>query len=251
MIVLIVLCFLPMLAQANHFGLFFQQLCRLGTHRQSTSCLSNTQSCTTATGYGTQTWNGSDYSVCSLSGCNTNYTLYGGACYANNVACGISNGSGTQVFNGAGGYGVCTVATCNAPYYDRGDNLSCVQSGITYGRGGLSLAQNNSISTGGLNLSMQSDGNLVVYNGGTPFWASGVGYGCNGSCATNFQSDGNLVSKQDNPFVLFFQSNSAGGNGASFTFKNDCPYYLVVHNSAGKAIWTNKTQGGFPNNHCF
>jgi hypothetical protein len=221
-------------------------------HVESGQCFSNTKSCDFTNGTGQQSWNGGGYDSCQYVSCNGGYTYEGGACI-NTRSCPITNGTGSQAWNGSS-WGTCYIVSCTSPFFDRGDNLTCENiTRSVWNQGGLGLAQGGSTTLGSLNLTQQSDRHLVIYrNGSTPVWASGITGSCNGTCRFDFQSDGNLVSRQDNPFILFFASGTSGQTGLTFTFKDECPYYLVVHNSQRKAIWTNRNipTGYYPNQSC-
>jgi hypothetical protein len=213
--------------------------CTVGFHNEVNQCVSDTKSCTFNNGAGQQTWTGSGYGACQYVSCNPGYTYEGGACI-NTRSCFISNGTGTQAWNGSS-WGTCYIQSCNSPYYDKGDNLTCVNTARTvWNPGGFNLGQNAQTTLGSIRLVQQSDRHVVVYRGGAAIWASGTTGSCNGSCVMSFQGDGNLVSKQDNPFILGFASGTSGQSGLTFTFKDECPYYLVIHNSQRKAIWTNR-----------
>lgn len=210
-------------------------------HVENNVCVDNVKSCFVNNGTGNQTWNGSTYGPCTIVSCNANAHLENGTCQLNTRSCTIANGTGSQTWNGSG-YGSCFVDSCNTAsgYYDRGDNLSCQHRGTSniYGLNGMALGGNGQITTGGIRLVQQTDGNLVIYRVNTPLWNSQIGLGCSGGCSARFQSDGNFVSKRESPFMAYYQSATSNVGAATFQFKDECPYYMVIHNAAGKAIWS-------------
>src|ERR1700730_15943960 len=67
---------------------------------------------------------------------------------------------------------------------------------FVYDAGNFTLTQGSTVSVGSLNLVMQTDGNLVLYQqDGTPLWYTGTGgQDCSaGQCVAVFQTDGNFV----------------------------------------------------------
>ncbi|MGW4381294.1 hypothetical protein [Kitasatospora sp. NPDC004531] len=95
-----------------------------------------------------------------------------------------------------------------------------------------------SVASGRVRLTMQADGNLVLYYlfDGKPIWSTGTD-GHPGATAT-MQSDGNLVIKDANGAVLN-SSHTDGNGGAVAKVQNDCNF--VVYNAAGAAIWSSNT----------
>lgn len=241
-------------SSTSTYGICTVANCTTGFHSENNQCLSNTKSCSFENGSGQQTWNSatSTYGACQYVSCNSGYTYEGGACI-NNRTCAITNGTGRQTWNGSA-WGTCFIESCTSPFYDRGDNLTCVNTTRSvWNQGGFTLGQNGSTTLGSIRLVQQTDRHVVIYRGSTAIWASGTTGTCaNNSCVMSFQGDGNLVSKQDNPFQLGFASGTSGQTGLTFTLKDDCPYYLVIHNSQRKAIWTNRNIGTsyYPNQGC-
>jgi uncharacterized delta-60 repeat protein len=103
----------------------------------SQTCQDNVASCTIANGTGTKTWDGSAYSLCTETSCNTNFDPIANGCYAscstsqhhdssNGQACANNiidctsqtpNAiSSTATWNGSA-YGTCTVQSCQTNYY--------------------------------------------------------------------------------------------------------------------------------------
>lgn len=222
-------------------------------HIENNMCFNNVRSCSIAGAIATETWNGSSWGACTVQSCtSSSQHIENNSCVDNTRSCFIANGTGSQSWNGSS-WGSCSLVSCNSPYYDRGDNLTCVTTARSiWGQGGFGLGQNGSTTLGSIRLTQQSDRHVVIYRSTAPIWASGITGSCNGTCRMDFQSDGNLVSRQDNPFILNFQSSTSGQSGLTFTFKDDCPYYLVVHNAQRKAIWTNRNipTGYYPNQSC-
>jgi hypothetical protein len=85
---------------------------------------------------------------------------------------------------------------------------------------------------GRLELLLQSDGNLVVYQGNTPIWASGtVGQSVS---IVWMQGDGNLVEYAPSGKPVW-ASNTAGRNGAFLRLQDDGE--LTIVDTAG-IIWS-------------
>ena len=79
---------------------------------------------------------------------------------------------------------------------------------VLYGPGGA-LWATNTVGQGATVFAMQTDGNLVLYNGSTPLWASSLQGGTYGRAAhLSVQDDGNLVVYADGNREVFWASNS-------------------------------------------
>jgi hypothetical protein len=87
-------------------------------------------------------------------------------------------------------------------------------------------------------LVMQSDGNLVLYQGSTALWASNTVN--SGATRASMQGDGNFVLYTASGTPVW-ASNTANNPGASVTLQNDGN--LVVHNAAGAVVWQTGTGG--------
>ncbi|MFD8479658.1 hypothetical protein [Kitasatospora sp. NPDC059673] len=103
---------------------------------------------------------------------------------------------------------------------------------------GTTLKPGASVASGRIRLTMQTDGNLVLYYlfDGKPIWNTGTA-GHPGATAT-MQADGNLVITDANGTTLN-SSQTSGNNGAYAKVQNDCNF--VVYNTAGTAIWSSNT----------
>jgi len=101
-------------------------------------------------------------------------------------------------------------------------------------RPGARLLPGQSLTStgGGYRLFYQSDGNLVLYAGGTAVWTSNTANTSAGSAA--MQSDGNFVVYDGQGAARWF-TGSAGNANASLVVQNDGN--LVVYSSAGQAVW--------------
>ncbi|HEV2342649.1 MAG TPA: beta-galactosidase [Actinocrinis sp.] len=103
-----------------------------------------------------------------------------------------------------------------------------------------SLAVNQSLVScdGRFSLTMQADGNLVLYMGGTVLWASNT----IGKAAVKaiMQGDGNFV-LYTSAGAAVWASNTAGNNGARLVLQNDGN--LVVYSASGAALWATNTSG--------
>jgi hypothetical protein len=102
------------------------------------------------------------------------------------------------------------------------------------------LTSNESLAScnGDYSLIMQSDGNLVLYEGGTALWASGtVGSGADEAI---MQGDGNFVvyTSAGSPV---WASGTAGDTGAYLDVQNDGN--VVIYGASGSALWSTGTAG--------
>jgi hypothetical protein len=104
--------------------------------------------------------------------------------------------------------------------------------------GGLALTAGESLKScdARFNLSMQYDGNLVLYQGAHPLWASDTYL--SQAYAGIMQTDGNLVVYDVNQRPLW-ASNTWGQPGNSLFVQNDGN--LVVYNSASRPVWNSNT----------
>lgn len=109
-------------------------------------------------------------------------------------------------------------------------NLSHIPSG------GLKISQGDSVAIVDLSLLMQSDGNLVLYQGSTPLWSSGTGgNNCeNDKCQAIFQSDGNLV-VYDGATPLW--SSQTGGNPTAQLALSATAPFIEVQNAGSSVLW--------------
>ncbi len=110
-----------------------------------------------------------------------------------------------------------------------------------------------SISSGELTLSMQADGNLVLYSSGTALWDTHqlqtfdyngftgptTGLDCT-TCYAVFQDDGNLVlvnpNFNGNSAHVYWNSGTSGNSGATLNISSTAPYVSVL-NSSGVTLW--------------
>ena len=100
---------------------------------------------------------------------------------------------------------------------------------------GESLQINESLgsSNGQYSLTLQADGNLVLYeSGGQPVWASGTD-GQDVSTA-NLQTDGNFV-LSSSAGAAVWASGTNGNDGASLVLQDD--RNLVIYGSDGSPLW--------------
>jgi hypothetical protein len=101
----------------------------------------------------------------------------------------------------------------------------------------FNLLAGQSLKTGDLTLSMQSDGNLVLYREGVSKWASGTNHWpstCT-TCYASFQSDGNLVlysSTGDGDFTPYWSTETNGHPHAFLLLSDAIPYLSIVVNSS-------------------
>ncbi len=99
-------------------------------------------------------------------------------------------------------------------------------------REGRSLSRGDTLTScdGRFTLSMQGDGNLVLYQGGTPLWATSTSTGS----VASMQGDGNFV-LYDPGGTPLFATDTGGNPHAWLAVQNDGN--LVVYTSAGTPIW--------------
>ncbi len=102
------------------------------------------------------------------------------------------------------------------------------------------LTANQSLAScnGDYSLIMQGDGNLVLYQGSTPLWASNtVGSGADEAI---LQGDGNFVLYTSSGTPVW-ASNTAGNSGAYLQVQNDGN--VVVYSASGAVLWSTGTAG--------
>jgi hypothetical protein len=102
----------------------------------------------------------------------------------------------------------------------------------------LTAGQSLTSCNGDYALTMQGDGNLVLYQGSTALWASNTA----GTAADEaiMQGDGNLVLYTSAGSPLW-ASNTAGNSGADLVVQNDGN--VVVYSASGAALWATGTNG--------
>ncbi|MEU6176090.1 DUF6531 domain-containing protein [Streptantibioticus parmotrematis] len=108
--------------------------------------------------------------------------------------------------------------------------------------GGSVMATGTTVASSSVRLTMQLDGNLVLYSyaTGKPLWASGT-YGHPGASAT-MQTDGNFVVYDTGKKALWASGTaSTAGAGAYAKVQDDGNF--VVYNSAASAKWASNTSG--------
>lgn len=108
--------------------------------------------------------------------------------------------------------------------------------GVLTANQGLYRGQSLTSCDGRFTLSMQDDGNLVLYQSGTPLWASGtVG---EPSAEMLMQADGSVVIYSSSAAPLW-ASGTDGNPGADLVVQNDGN--LVVYDSGGNPLWASGT----------
>jgi predicted alpha-1,6-mannanase (GH76 family) len=106
------------------------------------------------------------------------------------------------------------------------------------------LGSNASLSTGGslrspdgrLVLTLQTDGNLVLYFRGAPIWAAGIGG--RGGTRLTMQTDGNLVVYNPSNAPVW-ASGTNGRGGTRTTLQNDGN--LVIYTTSNAPVWASQT----------
>src|SRR5262249_53562293 len=89
---------------------------------------------------------------------------------------------------------------------------------------------------GRFRLTMQYDGNFVLYQGGSALWATGT-WGSTGYTAIQ-QNDGNLVVYDVNQHALW-AAGTWNHAGARLAMQNDAN--AVVYDTSGRALWASGT----------
>ena len=109
------------------------------------------------------------------------------------------------------------------------------QCGIMTGNQELLPGESQLSCDGRFTLTQQTDGNLVLYEGGSALWASGTWQ--QPTAAAILQADGNFV-----------EYTNSGANWASGTWGNPGDYLaiqtdgnLVIYNSSNAPIWASNT----------
>jgi Beta-galactosidase len=135
-----------------------------------------------------------------------------------------------RVVSGAAPSGTTAPANC-------GDSAP-VACGTLTANHELAIGQSLASCNGEYALTMQGDGNLVLYQGGTALWASNT----SGSAADEaiMQGDGNLVlyTSAGSPV---WASGTVGNDGASLVVQNDGN--VVIYSASGAALWATGTNG--------
>ena len=167
----------------------------------------------------------------------------------------LVNSSGTVIPQEAVSGGVCATADLSAASLAEWSVVSgAIPSGTATpsGCGGSTspscgeltanqqLDANQSLAScnGDYTLTMQGDGNFVLYQSGTALWASNT----SGSAATEaiMQGDGNLVLYSSSGSAIW-ASGTSGNSGAYLDVQNDGN--VVIYSAAGTALWSTGTAG--------
>ncbi len=104
---------------------------------------------------------------------------------------------------------------------------------------GETLYNGQSLVNGQLTMTMQGDGNFVLYFGAESLWQSGTSG--KGGARVSMQGDGNLV-VYNNANQWLWQSGTAGHGGSRLELQSDMN--AVVYSSANQALWQSGTAGG-------
>ncbi len=102
----------------------------------------------------------------------------------------------------------------------------------------LTTGQSLTSCNGDFTLTMQGDGNLVLYQDGSPLWASNtVGSGADEAV---MQGDGNFVLYTSSSSPVW-ASGTQGNDGASLIVRNSGD--MVVQSASGQVLWSTGTKG--------
>jgi hypothetical protein len=152
----------------------------------------------------------------------------GGICAAANLA--AASLTKWSVVAGAIPSGTAAPSSCGAGSTGNCGTLTANQQ--------LSSGQSLASCNGTYSLSMQGDGNLVLYRAGTSLWSSGTA----NSAASRalMQGDGNLVLYNSSGTALW-SSKTGGNSGAKLDVQNDGN--VVIYSASGTALWSTDTTG--------
>jgi cysteine-rich repeat protein len=166
--------------------------CGAGYHDEGGICANDVRGCTVNDGTATETWNGSAYGPCTLTGCNSGFHATANVCYADVVPCSTPGATAaTQTWDGSV-YGACTATACEASYHvEDGECVSDIRScAITNGTGSQTYSSGAwgscSVVTCNTNYHLESGGCMSDSRSclplppnalaGTQLW-DGAGYG--------------------------------------------------------------------------
>ena len=172
-----------------------------------------------------------------------------GTSLSDGTACGASSvcESGTCNACGATGQYCCAGGACGgAPNDCIGAVASTCRTNVspqcTCGtlQQGMELTAGQSLWScdGHYQLAMQTDGNFVLYEGGTPLWSSNTA----GTGSTNFaimQDDANLVVYTSASVAVW--SSGTGGRGCGYYLAVQTDGNVVIYTTGGTAIWDTGT----------
>jgi hypothetical protein len=164
-----------------------------------------------------------------------------GQCFANFRSDGnlvVYNGSAILWSSGtAGDPGAVLVFGAQSPQLQIiGSKQSVLWTDVSFRAGTFALSQGASVNFGSISLVMQSDGNLVLYQQGSPaVWSTGTwGQNCGaGNCVTVFQGDGNLVVY--NGSTPLWSSGTFGNPAANLVFSSQAPQLQIISNDS--VLW--------------
>ena len=97
----------------------------------------------------------------------------------------------------------------------------------------VSFTQNNPIQVGSANLVMQSDGNFVMYYPGGSWSTLTAKHDCSQGCHAEFQPDGNLVLYNG---TSWFWASHTDGKGSQLILSQNAPYVSII-DPQGSTIW--------------
>ncbi|KAK1312662.1 hypothetical protein QJS10_CPA07g00494 [Acorus calamus] len=117
-----------------------------------------------------------------------------------------------------------------------GKNCEAATSNMLFSGGSLNAGQ--ALTNGNYKFIMQSDCNLVLYDGGRAIWASNTN-GKGSSCVLRMQYDGNLVIYAAGERAVWATNTNRGRGNYFLTLQND---RNVVIYDGGSAIWATGTQ---------
>ncbi len=116
------------------------------------------------------------------------------------------------------------------------NNIALINKGPNLASGSRLVVGDYLLSPGGNNvLTLQADGNLVLYRSGAAVWASGTAG--RPAVYAEMQADGNLVVYSD--YTATWSSSTVGNINA--TLKMQADGNLVIYSSSGSALWNTRT----------
>lgn len=130
---------------------------------------------------------------------------------------------------------------------DLPDFAGKIASTVSFPQGTI-LKSGSFVALGNSHIALQTDGNLVVYDGfGKAKWASGIHNKicANAVCRLDFQADGNLV-LYDGSNVAYWNTNTNRNPGiTSLIFSNQDPYIKLIDATNGK-YWASPSFTAMP-----
>ena len=137
----------------------------------------------------------------------------------------------------------CTSAGCASDwYFIQRSSFDTIHCGYLYSGEGLGKGQTLNSCDGRFSLTMQTDGNLVLYQSGVgALWATGTTGYTGRNLSAFMQTDGNLVVYADpwSNWIPLWNSGTPGYPNSRLQLQNDGN--LVIYNAYNNWIWASNT----------